>query len=225
MSKLNNLTGMRFGRLVALERAEDYVTPKGQHKTQWRCRCDCGNEIITNSSNLRSGITKSCGCFADEIRSQNGHNNKKHGGFGTRLYRIYRGMWQRCYDKKVSQYPRYGGRGISICDEWMGETGFERFREWSYANGYDDLLTIDRINNDGNYSPDNCRWCTQKEQQNNRMCNVLLTVDGETHTMAEWSDISGINVSTIKSRHNAGWNDYDIIHTPVDMRRATKKAV
>lgn len=214
---------MRFGRLVVLERAEDYVTPKGQHKTRWKCKCDCGNEIITNATNLQIGCTKSCGCFADDIRIMNGHNNAKHGGFGTRLHRIYRGMWQRCYDKKVSQYPRYGGRGICICNDWLGEDGFIKFREWSYANGYNDSLTIDRIKNDGNYSPDNCRWCTPKEQQNNTSRNVRLKVDGKTHTMAEWADITGINRATIRSRHRAGWNDYDIIHTPVDSRKATKK--
>ena len=222
MSRLKNLTGQRFGRLVVVSRASDYVTPKGQRKTRWLCNCDCGKEHITTATNLQTGKTQSCGCWSNEDRRRTRH--KKHGGFGTRLYRIYRGMWQRCYDFKVSQYPRYGGRGITICDEWLGEKGFETFREWALNHGYKETLSIDRVDNDKEYSPNNCRWATNKEQMNNRRCNVFLEMDGERHTMTEWAKITGINKETIISRHRAGWSTYDILTKPVDKRRSTKKA-
>ena len=217
------MSGKRINRIIVLKRTDDYVTPKGQHKTRWLCKCDCGNEFITTATNLRSGQVSSCGCYRDELRRENGKKNAKHHGYGTRLYRIYRGMWQRCYDKNVKQYSRYGGRGIKICEEWLGEKGFENFRQWALKNGYSDNLSIDRIDNDKGYSKDNCRWCTNKEQMNNRRVNVCLTLNGETHTMAEWSDITGINVATIKSRYRAGWSDEDILTKEIDKRKATKK--
>lgn len=216
MSKLDDLTGRRFGRLVVLKRAEDI---KG--KTAWECLCDCGNIKCVKASNLKRGKTRSCGCYATEVKAAEGRRRKKHGGFGTRLYRIYRGMWQRCYDKNVRQYSRYGGRGITICDEWMGDDGFENFRDWSLENGYSDTMSIDRIDNDCGYSPNNCRWATNKEQMNNRRNNVFLEVNGVRHIMAEWSDITGICRSTIKARHRAGWSDTDIITKNVDEGRCT----
>ena len=215
MSRLQDLTGKRFGRLVVLERAEDNILPSGQHKTMWKCVCDCGGEKITTRTNLVRGITKSCGCYALETRIEQGHKNAKHHGNGTRIYRIYRGMCERCYNKNASQYPRYGARGIAISKDWLGEHGFERFREWAFSNGYSDDLTIDRINNNESYSPTNCRWATNKQQSNNRRTNVFITYNGETHTLAEWSEITGINVSTIKTRYRRGWNDIDILTRPI----------
>ena len=217
MSKLIDLTGKRFGRLEVVEKTE-----KIRGNTTWLCKCDCGNYKPVIYWNLVSGITKSCGCLQQELRMQ-GRKNIKHGGYGTRLYRIYRGMWERCYNKNVSQYPRYGGRGIHICEEWLGEKGFENFREWASTHGYQDDLSIDRIENEKNYSPDNCRWVSNKTQQNNRRVNVILTYKGEKHTMAEWSDIIGIPRATIKSRHRAGWSDEDIITRPIDKSRSVKK--
>ena len=201
-----------------MERAENK-----NNKTAWRCICDCGNEKVTTSDNLLRNITKSCGCYQNDVRVANGHKNAKHHGYGTRLYRIYRGMWQRCYDKNVKHFMRYGGRGISICDEWLGENGFVNFREWAYKSGYKENLSIDRKDNDDGYNPNNCRWATDKEQMNNRRKNIKLTYKGETHTMAEWAEVTGINVATIKSRHRAGWKDEDILARKVDTRKATRK--
>jgi hypothetical protein len=215
--RLDDLTGRKFGRLTVLKRSENI-----RDKTAWLCVCECGNAKVITADNLKRGVTRSCGCYRDYIRIENGRRNGTHHGFGTRIYRIYRGMWQRCYDKNVSQYSRYGGKGIKICDEWLGENGFVAFRNWSEKNGYQDNLSIDRINNNGDYSPTNCRWATDKEQMNNRNCNVFLCMNGEKHTMAEWSDITGISRATIKSRHRAGWNDVDILTKPVDKRKATK---
>lgn len=223
MSRLKELVGQRFGRLTVVERVADYVTPKGQRKTRWKCICDCGKEHIVTATNLQTGEVKSCGCLSDEDRRRTRH--KKHGGFGTRLYRIYRGMYERCYNKNTSHYLRYGGRGIKMCSEWLGEKGFINFKEWALSNGYNDSLSIDRKDNDKGYSPDNCRWATNKEQMNNRRCNVFLEMNGQIHTMAEWARITKINVATIKSRHKAGWKDIDILTRPVDKRKATRKKI
>ena len=217
MSRLADLTGQRYGRLTVVERSGDIGG-----KTAWLCICDCGNKKRITATNLKQGITKSCGCYQNEVRIVNGHSNAKHGGYGTRLYRIYRGMWQRCYDENVKHYQRYGARGITICDEWLGTDGFAMFRDWAYSHGYNETLSIDRKDNNKSYSPDNCRWATNKEQMNNRRCNVYLSLNGEQHTMAEWSDITGINVRTIKSRHRAGWKDEDVLTAPVDKRKASK---
>lgn len=116
-----------------------------------------------------------------------------------RLYRIWMAMRARCMCKNLKTYKRYGGRGIKICDEW---NDYLVFKEWALSNGYSDHLSIDRINNDGNYEPSNCRWATNKEQANNKRNNHIITINGESHTFAEWSKISGINYSTIRSRIN-----------------------
>lgn len=223
MARALDLTGMRFGRLTVIDRAPNIVGPAGCSSTRWKCICDCGNTTTVKTSNLRMGETKSCGCYAIDTRRKNGSKRKIHGGFGTRLYNIYYKMIDRCCNKKSHAYKSYGERGICICDEWMGKDGFVKFMEWSLKNGYKNGLSIDRIDNNRGYSPENCRWATPKEQQNNRRCNVFLAVNGKTHTIAEWSRISGINVATLYNRHKAGWDDYDVIYKPVDRRKATSK--
>lgn len=196
MSKANNLTGQRFGRLTAVERAG-----KDKHqKALWRCSCDCGGTLITRASNLKSGATSSCGCL-----------HKPHGGHGTRLYRIWKGMKDRCRRCSHSSYECYGGRGISVCEEW--NQSFETFREWALANGYRDGLTIDRVEVDGNYCPENCRWVTMKEQGNNRRNTLRILYNGETHTIAEWSKITGIKYSTIYMRLYNGWSVKEALAT------------
>lgn len=131
-------------------------------------------------------------------------NHFKHGLSHTRIDNIYKGMISRCYHPQNIRFDRYGGRGITVCDEWRNDK--IKFFEWAFANGYTDDLTIDRINGDKGYSPDNCRWKTQKAQQNNRCNNRQIELNGETHTMAEWADITGLNPSTIWARLKRGWS-------------------
>ncbi len=183
-------TGERFGYLTVIRRAGS--TPKD---ALWLCKCDCGNEVIRPARHLHTGVRSSCGCK---------YPITTHGCTGTRLYNIWAGMKQRCYDKKDPTYERYGKKGITVCAEWIYD--FPVFREWALKNGYDDTLSIDRINNSKGYGPDNCRWATVKEQSNNRTNNRVYEVNGTIGNITQLSEKFGILSATARARIDRGWD-------------------
>lgn len=193
--RLKDMTGLRVGRLVVIEQAGN-----AKHGgALWRCQCDCGREKIVRGADLRNGHTSSCGCLHSEGLTG---RNQKHGGTGSRLHSIWFGMKQRCTDPNAINYPNYGGRGITVCEEWKNDFG--AFQAWALANGYRDDLTLDRKENDGPYSPENCRWATRAEQDANRRKIYRITYGGETHTAKEWADILGIPAERIRNRLRRG---------------------
>ena len=199
MRKFQDLTGQRFGRLTVIEY---YGKAKDGHSI-WVCKCDCGNTKNINARSLKTKNTISCGCFHTEIRkNKKGYkcNFYKHGKTNTRLYNIWHSMKSRCCNIKDKNYKYYGGRDIKICNEWLKD--FMNFYNWAMENGYKDNLTIDRINNNGNYEPNNCRWVNIKIQSNNRRNNHYITYNGQTHTISEWSNITNIKADTIAKRLN-----------------------
>lgn len=195
--------GAKFDRLTLIKEVE---------KGKWLCKCDCGNEKIVASNHIGTNHTKSCGCLNREIIT-------KHGQSRNRIYRTYQAMKDRCTNENSQFYKEYGGRGISICDDWLGENGFENFYDWAMRNGYSGTLTIDRIEVNGNYEPNNCRWATMKVQNNNLRSNRRITINGITHTVAEWSDIVGIKSATIFSRLRSGMSEESAIMTPLMRKR------
>lgn len=209
-NKLKDLTGQTFGKLTVIERADDYTDKNGEKHVCWKCKCLCGNECIVRGHSLRNGHTKSCGCAIVEAAT-------KHGMHGTRIYNTYKNMLDRCYNKNNDHYMDYGGRGIKVCNAWRGENGFINFYNWAMANGYTDELSIDRINVNGNYEPNNCRWADSKMQANNKRNTIYIEYNGETHTISEWSTITGIPYATIYDRYvNKQWTAYQTLYTAIN---------
>lgn len=213
-----DLTGKRYGYLKVLRK-----NPDG--RSSWICQCECGNQIIVFPSKLFEGH-KSCGCM-HHVRPEGYAPRKTHGDSYTKLYSKYRGMLDRCYNKKNFNYPRYGGRGITVCDEWKGS--YEAFRDWAYSTGYDPSLndaleqSIDRKDNNGNYCPENCKWSTAKEQQNNRECVTLYSFNNIEYNVSEFCDKFGIdNKSFVYRRLQHGQtleyilSDWEKIHDVPD---------
>lgn len=193
--KTKDLTGQKFGRLTVLGIDETKET----RKTFWICQCDCGNLKSVRADYLQSGGVKSCGCLK---RDQDKINLTSHHlgipASGTRLYKIWIGMKSRCSDINNPRYSDYGGRGIALCDEWNDD--FKAFYEWSHSNCYQDDLTIDRIDNDGNYCPENCRWVDNKVQCRNRRSNINITIGNATKTLTEWCEIFELDSKTVFAR-------------------------
>lgn len=191
-----DLTGKRFGRLTVLTKSPE----KKDRSYTWVCQCDCGkitHPIITNR--LLHGGTRSCGCLRNDLTRQ---RSVKHGMYSTRLYGVWSAMKRRCLNPNVDRYKSYGGRGITICDEWIND--FQAFCDWAIANGYRDGLSIDRIDNDGDYCPENCRWITMAEQAGNKSSTILVEINGESKTLVEWSHITGILYGTLYRRYLRG---------------------
>lgn len=214
MGTFIDLTGQRFGRYTVICRSKDQISKNGSRSTMWKCRCDCGNVKSVHARSLMAGQVVSCGCYKKE---HNRTRNMTHGatlnGKPTRLYKIWDGMKARCYNPKKNYYPIYGGRGITMCDEWR--YSFESFRDWALANGYNDSLTIDRIDNNGNYCPENCRWATISQQNNNKSTSHFLTFNGETKTLMQWAEATGFNFHALSSRLNRGMTTEQALLTPL----------
>ena len=207
MGKFIDMTGQRFGRLVV-------ICPAGSDANRlllWRCQCDCGNTITTRGQDLRRGASKSCGCLKLDILVQ---RSQKHGMAGTRPYRIWKNMKTRCLNPNSPSYPDYGGRGIKICDRW--KESFENF--WADMRAtYKDGLEIDRINHEGNYCPENCRWASDKDQNRNTRANHFVMSPLGYMTISELSERSGIPYGTLKNRIYRGFTGNQLLQ-PIKRR-------
>ena len=212
MGVFQDITGKKYNMLTVIEKIDN--NPKGV--IMWKCLCDCGNETIVRGGNLKSGMVKSCGCLRHKSKTVT------HGKSKTKLYHIWNGMKNRCYNKNSKSYKNYGGRGISICSDWLS---FESFSKWANENGYSDGLTIERIDNDGNYCPDNCTWITKGEQaQNRRMCRKI-TYNGKTQTLMQWCHELNVDYSLVHNRINKlNWDFEKAIFTPCNVEKRNKKS-
>lgn len=209
--KPKDISGKKFNMWTVIEFA-------GKNKSggyMWKCRCDCGKEKVVEGRSIRTGTSKCCGC----TRGIGNKYNVKHGGRNERLYGVWSSMKQRCLNPNNNHYEKYGGRGVSICKEWLD---YKNFREWAVSSGYHDNgwfheFTIDRIDNNGMYSPDNCRWVNQKIQDNNRRSNHVITNGaGESKTLSEWSEHTGIRKDTLRRRICVyGWDIDRALTEPV----------
>lgn len=203
-----NLTGMKYGRLFVKERVPNTYGKNGKAVVQWLCQCDCGNQTIVYSSDLKSGKTLSCGCQRvdnNKSRTTIRYEENKH------LYYVYQAMKDRCNKPSNKNYISYGGRGIKVCEKWNDSHGFADFYEWSIKNGYKEGLTIDRIDNDRDYEPSNCRWVTRLVQANNTRRNVYAEYKGETKTLSSWGKELGINIKLLCYHYKKGKSIEEII--------------
>ena len=206
MGKFIDLTNQRFGRLRVIKRIKN-----NGRNTNWLCKCDCGKETEATSHILRKGEKQSCGCLHREFIIS---KNKKHEKSNTRLYKIYVHMKQRCYNKKDKNYIYYGARGIKICDNWL--YNFMNFYKWAFETGYKDNLTIDRIDVNGDYEPNNCRWATRKEQANNQTSNRLITYNGITKNISKWAEEYNIPYEILQNRITKhGWDIEKALTQPI----------
>lgn len=184
--KAKDLKNEKIGKLVVIKQI------KAKNKSaRWLCKCECGKYTEADSNHLQKGSIKSCGCEQGP--------KKKHQMCNTRIYKIWEGMKERCYtnNEKTQNYKNYKSRDIKVCDEWKE---FINFYTWAIANGYEDNLTIDRIDNNGNYEPNNCRWVDMKTQCNNRRSNIIIKYNNEEHTLMEWSEILNIKYHKLHKR-------------------------
>ncbi len=199
MAEIKDLTGQRFGKLVCIK-----VHPHrcNSGRVKWECRCDCGNEPVVFACNLARGNSKSCGC---ETKA------KTHGKSSTRLYKVWSSMKHRCGNSDNPYFHNYGGKGVSVCQEWMD---YEVFYQWAIKSGYKKGLTIERADNSKNYCPDNCSWIPKGDQSNNTSRCKVIEFNGMSMNMKQWSDYLGIPYHIIQSRVRYGWSSIDAITQP-----------
>lgn len=206
--KALDLRGKRFTRLVAIERVEN--APNGL--AVWKCQCDCGNITFVRSSNLMSGAVKSCGCLTRD-NAYHTHRMSK-----SRLYQKWASIKNRCYYKSAQNYRNYGARGIKMCDEWANS--FEKFRDWAFQSGYRDDLTIERIDFNGNYCPENCTWIPRSAQSSNTRRCVIITYNGKTQNLNDWCKELNLDYKRINNRiKKLGWSFERAISEPVNVNK------
>lgn len=198
-----DFTNKRFSRLVALRREN-----RADHRTYWTCRCDCGRIHSVRGSHLKHGKIRSCGCLHREMLST---QTRTHGMTGSPEWKSWAHMRSRCNNPDDPSYPDYGGRGIRVCKRWDGFPSFFKDMGFKPSRGH----SIHRVNNDDNYSPNNCRWATKLEQAQNKRNNRFLTFQGKTLCMAEWGRVMGFGTSVISQRLRYGWTVERAVGTPV----------
>lgn len=201
-----DLTGKTFGRLMVIKRADP---PRKFNSAMWECQCECGNTKMYSGSSLMQQQTRSCGCLKKELTKDLKYT---HGQRYTRLHCIWGNMKQRTLNPNNKSAKNYNLRGISICEDWKV---FEMFYDWANKNGYEEHLTIERIDNDGNYEPGNCRWATKLEQSRNTRKSIVYTYKNETRCLSEFCDMLGLNYHTIYSRIEKGWELEKAFETPI----------
>ena len=195
--RIDDLTGQKFGKLTV-------VSLYSMSPTKWLCKCECGKDTIVSTCHLKEGHTKSCGCL---------RTSPRHPKEWKRIFSIWRHMKSRCYDENVREYKWYGKKGVTMCDEWLNY--FETFFNWSISNGYKENLTIDRIDCNGNYCPENCRWTTKYVQDRNKTSKTWITYNNETMVMSDWAKRYNINSATLYSRiFERNWSIEDALNIP-----------
>ena len=211
-----DLTGNCFGKLTVLEKANDYISPKGKKSHRWNCKCECGIIKTIAQSSLMYGSSTSCGCSKYESKT-------KHGMYGTKLYNIWSGMKQRCNYKKEKRYKDYGGRGITYCSEWEE---FENFAKWAFQSGYIDGLSIERNDVNKGYFPSNCTWIPLSKQARNRRPSLRITEENDEEKLViDIAEELGISPNVVRARYRSGWDLKTAVYTPLIMQTVRKKVV
>lgn len=219
IGKFKDRTNEIVGRLRVIERVDNYKDKNGVRRTIWKCLCECGNIVNVRSDCLNEKHTMSCGCYHKEQARKSGKiagkKFVKYGDSSSRLYNIWYLMNYRCNNPNSPAYKNYGGRGIQVCDDWKDDNGYINFKLWALNSGYNETLTIDRIDNKLNYCPENCRWTTYTVQSNNKRSNVRLEYNGEIKTAREWADEYNIRYKTLMQRLYRGLSIEEALTKPI----------